>query len=457
MDQVDGTRPLPLRVKAGWAIGELAVAAYIGLQMSFMLYYCTDALKIPPVLAGVALLVPRLLDAFADPMMGALSDRTRSKFGRRRLYLLIGAPLLALSFGAVFFVDPTLPMTVRVLVLMFLFLLSNLAVTIYEVPYSAMLAEMTSDYRERIGLTGFKMMAARIGIILSLFTGPLIFRSVDDLATGFQLLGGAAAVFILITGLIGFFGTRDAPRVDSVIHRFSLRAEYEAVVSNKPFRTLWSVFLLQNLAIGASSTTAIYFVVYVMRLDAQAAGPFLAVVGGTAALVTPIWVLVARAIGKRPAYFLAMSIAAAAAAALLSISAGMATLLFGLLILHGMADGGTQLVPNSMVPDTVEVDQVQTGQRREGAIFGAWGFCRKLGMTLGAFLVSLGLSAVGFTQGAPPDAQPDNALLGIRLIYAGVPLGLWIAAIFALSRYQLTEAKFNELKSSLRKAPTPAE
>src|SRR4030095_5330323 len=137
---------LTTRIKVGWAIGELAVAGYIGLSMAFMLYYCTDVLAIPPAIAGVALLLPRLLDAFSDPLMGAISDRTRSDLGRRRFYLLIGAPLLALSFGSVFFVSPDLPLGLRVGLLMALFLASNLAVTIYEVPYSAMAAEMTDDY-----------------------------------------------------------------------------------------------------------------------------------------------------------------------------------------------------------------------------------------------------------------------------------------------------------------------
>jgi GPH family glycoside/pentoside/hexuronide:cation symporter len=102
-----------------------------------------------------------------------------------------------------------------------------------------------------------------------------------------------------------------------------------------------------------------------------------------------------------------------------------------------------------MVPDTVEVDQARTGIRREGALFGAWGFCRKLGMTAGAFLVSLALAGFGFVQGAGPDAQSAEALFGIRAIYTGVPLGLWLAAIAFLMRYDLTEARFNALKAEI--------
>jgi sugar (glycoside-pentoside-hexuronide) transporter len=440
---------LTVGIKAGWAVGELAVAGYIGLSMAFMLFYCTNVLAIPPAIAGVALLIPRLLDAFSDPLMGALSDRTASRLGRRRFYLLLGAPLLAFSFGAVFFVDPALPLGMRVALLMLLFLASNLAVTVYEVPYSAMLAEMTSDYRQRISLTGYKMMAARIGIILALFGGPLIFRSVSDLAEGFRLLGLAAGAFILVSGLWGFFGTRHAPRIDSVAHRFSLAAEYRAILDNRPFRVLWIVFLLQNLAIGASSTTLIYFITYVIGLDARMAGPFLAISGIMAAVATPGWVWLARRLGKRPSYFVALIGAAVMAGLVGIVSPGMAVLLFILLGIAGMIDAGTQLVPNSMVPDTVEVDEARTGERREGALFGAWGFCRKLGMTLGAFLVSLALALVGFEQGVAPGAQAAGAVTGIRLIYAALPCGLWIGAMLALFRYDLSEARFNAVKAEL--------
>lgn len=442
-------RTLTVGTKLGWAIGELAVASYIGLSMAFMLFYCTNVLAIPPAIAGVALLIPRLLDAFSDPLMGALSDRTVSRLGRRRFYLLLGAPLLAFSFGAVFFVDPALPLGMRVAVLMLLFLASNLAVTVYEVPYSAMLAEMTTDYRQRISLTGYKMMAARIGIILALFGGPLIFRSVPDMVEGFRLLGLVAGGFILVSGLWGFAGTRKAPRIDSTAHRFSLISEYRAIAGNRPFRILWITFLLQNLAIGASSTTLIYFITYVIGLDARMAGPFLAVSGIMAAIATPGWVWFARRLGKRPSYLIALAGAAIMAGLLGIVSPGMAALLFILLALAGAIDAGTQLVPNSMVPDTVEVDEARTGERREGALFGAWGFCRKLGMTFGAFLVSLALALVGFEQGVAPGAQAADAVLGIRVIYAALPCGLWIGAMLALLRYDLSEARFNAIKAEL--------
>jgi len=115
----------------------------------------------------------------------------------------------------------------------------------------------------------------------------------------------------------------------------------------------------------------------------------------------------------------------------------------------GAAEASNQLFPNSMVPDTVEVDELRTGERREGAIFGAWAFCRKLGMTAGAFLVSLLLSAFGLVKGVSADLQPENALLGVRLSYALLPILLWIIALLLLHRYNLSEEKFNAIKKQI--------
>lgn len=437
---------LSFGVKSGWAIGELAVATYIGLSMTFMLFYATQVLAIPPALAGIALLVPRLVDAISDPLMGALSDRTHSRRGRRRVYLLIGAPLLALTFAAVFFVPVDASLPVRVGLLVLAFLASNLAVTVYEVPYAAMAAEMSSDYRQRIELTGYKMMAARAGIILALFVSPIVIGWGASPAQGFRMLGVIAAIFMLVTGWIGYFATARAPRSAGEVRAFALRQEFDAIRTNVPFRNLWFVFLAQNLAIGASATALIYFLTYHMQVVGQTAGLLLATGAIAAAFATPLWIWLARRRGKSRTYHLGIALSAAIILALGLVQPGMAVLLFILLAINGVVDGGTQLLPNSMVPDTVEADEAITGERREGALFGAWGFCRKLGMTLGAFAVSLALAAVGFAEGASPAAQTPAALTGIRLIYVGVPLISWLMAMALLSRYDLDEARFAELK-----------
>ncbi len=175
-------------------------------------------------------MLPRLIDAFVDPVMGAISDRTRSPYGCRRIYLLVGSILLGVSFGAIFLIPPDLLLGPRVALVMTIFLLSNLSVSLFEAPYSAMLAEMTADYGERTVLTGYKMMAARIGIILTAFVGPLIFRSTPDLNDGFRLLGLVAGAFLISLALAGFGFVQGAgPDAQSAEALFGIRAIYTGV------------------------------------------------------------------------------------------------------------------------------------------------------------------------------------------------------------------------------------
>jgi sugar (glycoside-pentoside-hexuronide) transporter len=441
---------LAFGIKLGWAIGELAIAAFVVLQMSFMLFFATEVLRIPPAIAGFALLLPRLIDAFADPIMGAISDRTKSPLGRRRLYLLIGAPLLGLTFGAVFFVPVDAPLMLKVTLLVAAFMASNAAVTIYEVPYSAMAAEMTSSYKERTSLTGYKMFAARLGGFACAFGAPMIFGSQENLAEGFQLLGVCIGVFMIVTGLWAFFATAHAPRIETTPDRFRLNDEIRAVIENRSFCILWIAFLLQNLAIGAAATALIYFLTLVMHVAPQQTALYMSIGGLVALVATPLWVAIGRRIGKQRGYFLGLAITAVTTVPAMVIAPEQAPLLLAVFLIAGIGDAANQLFPNAMAPDTVEVDELRSGMRREGAIFGAWGFCRKLGMTGGAFLVSLALSAVHFTPGAVAADQASSAIDGIRFIYAALPLALWFGAMWAFSRYDLTEARFEALKAEIR-------
>ena len=445
---------LSLIVKIGWAIGEVGIATYVGLTMIYLLFFLTQALRITPVWAGIALLVPRLWDVMVDPLIGALSDHTKTRMGRRRPYLLFAACTFGPLFALLFAVPASLSDAGKIVYVTVLYLLVSTAYSMLDVPYSAMAAEFTSDYRERTSLTGYKMVAARTGIVLSVTLGPLIFTSRGNLADGFKLLGALSGAFIVATTFTTFFATRRAPRIDQAAHRFSVRDEISSLRSNRPFRALWLVFLCQNLAIGASSTTLIYLITFVMKADAKVVGPLVAIGSVVGLVVTPLWVLVARRLGKRSAYFVGLSITALMSLPALVIPPPLYLVLFVVLLVAGIGDAATQLFPNSMVPDTVEVDQLRTGMRREGAIFGAWSFCRKLGMAAGAFLVSVGLSAIGFTSGAAASAQSPEALLGIRLIYSLLPFTLWVLTIILLRRYDLSEEKFNAVKAQIAEAPS---
>jgi len=437
-------------MKIGWGIGELGIAIYVGITMAFFLFYLTEALNISPVWAGTALLIPRLWDAFTDPFMGAMSDRTRSSMGRRRPYLLAGSFLFGISFWLVLSPPPMESELGKTIYFTLMYILVSTGYTVFDVPYSSMAAEMSNDYRERVNLTGYKMMAARLGIIFAAIISPLVYNSRETLQEGFALLGAIGGIFITLTGLVAFFSTRNAPHRDVVPDRFNLRTEIRAIRQNKEFSALFLVFLAQNLAIGANATALIYFLTITMKLSQNMIGPIFGIAGITALLVTPGWVVIGKKIGKIKAYHRALIVNSAVALSLFFLPQSLGMMLLGIYFINGIADAGNQLMSNSMVPDTVEVDELHNGVRREGAIFGAWAFCRKAGMAGGAFLASIILSISGFVSGAPE--QTEAASFGIRIAFSALPFVLWLSTMALLRRYDLTEEKFNEIKSRLKEA-----
>lgn len=454
---------LPTWMKAGWAAGDVGIACYVGGTMSFLLFYATQAHGLSPAWAGLALLIPRMLDVIADPIMGAISDRTRSSMGRRRPYLLGGS----IAFGATFYLTFSAPdlgnPTYTLWYIALSYLLASLAYTVYSIPHSAMAAEMSVSYRERTSIVGFRMLGSRLGILIVGLIGPYLFSSGATLKDGFRVFGAVIAAIIMTGGLISFFATRDAPRGEVTIGRFEFRREFLALLRNKPFIALFLVLLLQNMAIGMSATTLVYFLTMVMQIKVTYIGWFAAGVAAVAMAATPVWMKAAKTwgLGKRRMYATAITIEILAYSGIFLFGNANAVVLFVLLfVLLGVGDAACQLAPHSMAPDTVEAGELQSGLRCDGMIFGAISGCLKLGMAIGAFLVSITLSYSGFKPGEAVLAQDANALLGLRFAYCLAPVLLWLAALWLLRRYDLDERRHNSIRAELaalddKAAPAP--
>ena len=167
-----------------------------------------------------------------------------------------------------------------------------------------------------------------------------------------------------------------------------------------------------------------------------------------ALISTPVWVYIGARIGKKTSYLRAMTINAIIVFLAFFLSDKYFFLIYGLYLTMGFADAGNQLMSNSMVPDTVEYDQLLTGRRREGIIFGAWAFCRKFGMAMGALIASQIMGLLGFISGAT--IQTDMASLSVRIAYAIFPALLWLGAIYLLKQYQLDEKVFSEIQQKIK-------
>jgi glycoside/pentoside/hexuronide:cation symporter, GPH family len=443
---------LPVWMKAGWAAGDVGIACYVGGTMAFLLFYATQAHGISPAWAGLALLIPRMIDVVLDPVMGAISDRTNSPMGRRRPYLLFGSIAFGVSFYLTFAAPDLASPTQTVLYIAGAYLLASAAFTVYSIPHAAMVAEMTTSYRERTSIVGYRMLGSRLGILLVGLAGPYLFSSQPTLKEGFRLFGLVFAAVIFSGGLISFFATRNAPRIEVSTVRFEFVREFQALLRNRAFVALFGVLLLQNMAIGMSATTLVYFLTIVMQVQVKYVGWFSAGAASVAMLVTPLWMRAGKhwGLGKRRMYSTAILIEIVAYGGIfLLVGANSVALFVALFVLMGVGDAACQLAPHSMAPDTVEAGELQSGLRSDGMIFGAISGCLKLGMAIGAFLVSVTLSYSGFVSGEAVATQAASAITGVRIAYCLIPVGLWLVALWLLRHYELDEARHDGIRAQL--------
>lgn len=441
-----GTPPLALGAKLGWAFGQFALASHMAIVSIYLLYYLTETHHVSAALAGVVLLVPRIWNVVTDPLMGAISDRTRSRWGRRRPYLLFGSLVWGASFAAMFalpqFADP------RMAALWFclLYLVVNSGVSLYHVPYSAMAPEMADGYRERLNLVGYKEVAARIAVLLAIAGAPLLVESAAEPATGYRYVGLAFGGLIVVSGLVAFFSTARAPSVAFQPQTLSFREQLRTLRQNRPLAVLSAAYLFGNVANVAFNGLLIYFITVVHGQSPAIMGVLYPLGSLTSVAMTPVWARIAARAGKREACLAAYAGLALCWLLPILVPAGEVWPLYPLMVLFGAFNAGAELLPNAMVPDTVEYDELNSGARREGTIYGAWVFIQQTGMALGGFAVSMVLALIGY-QGA--EAADAGVAAGIRYGFALLPAALVAVAFLLVRRYTLSAAEFERIRGLL--------
>jgi GPH family glycoside/pentoside/hexuronide:cation symporter len=401
--------------KLGWAAGEFGLACYTGVASIYLLFYATETLGIPPAWAGLSLLVPRLWNLVGDPIVGVLSDRTHSRFGRRRPFLLIGA----LVWGAAFCLMFNLPHIDRpwlaALVLGLVFLLNNTGLTLYQVPYAAMLAEITRDHHERTRLVAYREVVARAAILLTLACAPWILATASNRQTGFQVIGMIFGGAILVSGLVAFFATSGAPQSATESRGSHRHAQWAALAHNKPLKSVTLSFLCVNLGDAMFSGSLVYFVTEILGRSPAVIGTLYPVSSVTGIIAAPLWMIIANRYGRTTICRLALGFSALCCLLPLLISRDNYWLMYPFMCIYGFFNTGARLLPNAIVPDTVEVDQRRTGERREGLIFGIFVFVQQSGFAVGGFLLSALLALV--THQGAADRLAATRLTGIALTF----------------------------------------
>ena len=448
---------LTVKQKLGFGIFDLGGNMLFTLMSFWALKYLTDTVGIAAFWAGTAIMISKALDAVSDPLMGYITDRTLSRWGRRRVYLLFGAVpmLLAMIF---FFTSPSyLPQSRHIAWAIAALIVLYSASTIINVPYSSLTPELTSDYNEQSSLNGYRFGCAVFGTIagagavqplVQAFARPGAANPLVD-QRGFSMTGLILGAVMMIVTLLTFLGTKEK----KIYHKEDLPAEsffatYRAVFRNRPFVLLLLTYALHMTGISFLTTILAYYTENILlRKDITTFAMIFLLV--TAMVFIPVSVLVSKKIGKKHTYQICFAVIASACGIIYALGHRMPVeFFFGLMVYAGIGVGFSYVAPFAMVPDVIEFEAAKTGVRSEGAYYGMWTFISKLGTALALFVSGQILELGGYISQAGDAAavQPPSVFGAIRTIIGPIPMMILIAAIVVIQFYPLDKKEYREGK-----------
>ncbi|HIK05845.1 MAG TPA: MFS transporter [Trichormus sp. M33_DOE_039] len=447
---------LDLKTKLAYGAGDLGPAITANIAIFFLLIFFTNVAGIPAGLAGSVLLIGKIWDAVNDPFVGVLTDKTQSRrWGRRLPWMLYGA----IPFGIFFFLQWIVPrfssnQSSNVWALFWYYvvigLISQVFYTVVNLPYTALTPELTQDYDERTSLNSFRFAFSIGGSILSLILAQVVFSRIADRQQQYFVLAAICTVISVVSLYWCVFGVRDrvlafeAKRIQvEESESIPFLQQLKIVFSNRPFLFVIGIYLFSWLGVQVTASIIPYFVIHCMSLAESDVPTVMIAVQGTALVMLFVWTAVSKRIGKKPVYFLGMSLWIIAGAGLFFLQPGQIGLMYVMAVMAGFGVSTAYLVPWSMIPDVIELDELETGQRREGIFYGFMVLLQKFGLAFGLFLVGNALQASGFKEAVAGQntlpIQPDSALLAIRIAIGPIPticliLGLILTYFYPITR-----------------------
>ena len=439
---------VPLKMKFGYGSGDFALNLGYQVCALFLIYYFTDVFMISAAAAGSIFLFSKLWDAVSDPLMGIISDHTKSRWGRKRPYLLFGSFPLGLAVFLLFF-GPDLSETMRIVYGAATFILFCTAITVVTVPYGAMTADLTLDTTERNTISGFRMTFALLGTLFAAaVTKPLVMAFADE-ATGFRIIGAVYGVIVAVVILITFATVRErVAHVDEKKQPF--KENLRVIFANKPFLLLAASTTLYMITVNMLAAVVNYYFKYNLKAEGLIPIAFLALFV-TAALCIPIFVIISNRFGKKIGYNIGMSTLGFALVAIFFLGEKSMALTMILFVLAGVGMSSVFLFPWSIVPDTVEYSEWKTGLRREGTLYGFYFFCFKLGSAIAGFLAGWGLNIAGYVANVE---QSAGSLMGIRILITFVPLIFIILGMILISFFPIDEKMHRQIVAQISKRGT---
>jgi GPH family glycoside/pentoside/hexuronide:cation symporter len=444
MSEASQSKPLSKKTKFFYGIGDLGNAVVNSAVQFFLMKFYTDGALVAPALAGNALLIGKFWDAINDPLFGWLTDRTKSRFGKRRVFMIFGAIPLAISIALLWYVPPASRIWTFVWIA-FTFILFDTLWTLTNVPYYALTSELTDDYDERSSLTTYRMVMAVPAYLVGAALTPAIVGLFALQRTGYAFIG---IIYGLLAGaalLISAAGFRERTNIVTAEPEPSPLKSLSVALKNRPFIWLSGTYFIVNISFAFIKILMAYYVEYQLLMQAEI--PL--VMGLMLICVTislPFWQWLSRKMDKGPAYALGMAIGALAVLLTFFLPHVPTALIYLVAALAGFGFAANWIFPWAMVADVGDYDRAETGQQRSGMYYGVWGLATKISEALALAAVGWVLTGFGYV---PNVEQTPQALLGIRLFFGLIPAICIFAALPLLIKYPINRRNHADIRRKL--------
>ncbi|HSV96071.1 MAG TPA: glycoside-pentoside-hexuronide (GPH):cation symporter [Spirochaetota bacterium] len=447
---------LRLSTKLGFGAGDIFGGGSLVIIGFFYLYFITDVLLISPALAGIVFLISKIWDASIDPIIGVLTDRTRTRFGRRRPYFLAGVVLVSLAFSMLWYNVGFEKEWHRLAYALGSYMFFTTVHSFMMIPYFSLASELTLDYTERTSLATIRMLFSMGSSLVCAVVPFQIVKMFPDESTGFFVM---AVIFGLVFGLpylATFFLTRERREFQREPEPFSIRKTYIEPFKTPTFVNVLLMYLFTMSTMDIIMSIMMYFMTYYMGRAGET-NYVLGVLLFCQIIALLIFSATSRKTGKKKAFLAAgLFFALVMAGSILITRDQPRWVIYVFSAFVGLGSGGMGIMIYSILPDVPDVDELYTGERREGIYSGVLSFLRQLSTALGIFIVSNVLAYAGFIKPIEQtidgvktlvkQPQSPELLLTLRLMLMLVPVVYLTVCVYNAWRYGLTRELHDRLK-----------
>jgi len=445
---MDQSQKLKRTTKLVYGVGDVGNAVVNSAIQFFLMVFYTDAALIGPALAANALLIGKIWDAVNDPLFGWISDRTSTRYGKRRVYMIFGAIPLAIAIMLLWIVPRGLGDLGVFLWIAFTFLLFDTVWTLTNVPYYALTSELTDDYDERASLTAYRMVLAVPGYIIGAALTPVIVGLFVIKRVGYGVVGILYGILAAATLLIAAKGLKERKEIAQSKSATPPFRAFLTTFKNRPFLQLILAYFIANTSFALIKTLMAYFLIYQLQMEDQVPLVTALLLVFVALFLFP-WKFLAERWNKGPAYALGLAIGGLAVAGTFFLPHEPTPWVYLIAIIAGIGFSANWVFPWAMVPDVVEFDRLETGEYRGGMFYGVWGLALKISEAMGIVATGWVLQLYRYI---PNVEQSTGTLFGIRLFFGPIPLIFFLLALPLLVWYPITRAKHAEVKQKIELA-----